>query len=135
MTDSNQDDCFDGWEPCPPGALADSALADGAAQHRRMFLIKVAVGSFLGVAGFRAYLDSCNLNHDFHYNVLSCIDVKANLAGYIRQQLDAGLVGKIERHLEQCAGCLLAYRIELDEMIHTNEVSKSSFPPARERFV
>ena len=116
MIDSKQVDNIDGWEPCPEGALAGSAAADAAGQNRRHFLIKAALGAFLGAAGCRAYINSRELNSGVRDGTMTCVEVKANLAGFVRDKLDAKPLQRIAIHLSKCEGCSIAYRKELDEM-------------------
>ena len=121
MTELKQDEDL-GWEPCPAGALASSTITDSAGQLRRTFLINVALGVFLGGAGLRAYINSRVLPPASKSEFLSCVEVKANLAGYIERTLDVGVQHKIEIHLSKCQACSLAYRQKLGEQRPNTEI-------------
>ncbi len=121
MTELKQDEDL-GWEPCPAGALAGSAMAESAVQPRRMFLINVALSVFLGGAGLRAYINSRGLQPDVKSDFLPCVAVQANLAGYIELTLDVRVQHKIEIHLSKCKACSLAYRQKLGEQQPNTEV-------------
>ena len=126
MIDSNQNDNLDGWEPCPEGALAGSAAADAASQNRRNFLIKAALGVFLGAAGCRAYINSRDLNPGVRDGAMTCVEVKANLAGFVRDKLDAKLHQRIVLHVSKCNGCSVAHRNELDALPRVTEMRQLS---------
>jgi hypothetical protein len=116
MTDSDHDDKSNGWEPCPAGALSRSAAFEVAGHDRRVFLSQAVLTLFLGAAGCRAYFSSHDSKPEPQGDAISCLEVRADLAGYIQQSLDAGQIRKIESHLSACVACSNVYAQRLDEL-------------------